>query len=551
MIENHTDRQSMKETVKPVVVAFLNQIEPQDIYAQQSPLGGIGYIRYDLFELWKVYEISEVFGIPSVSWLREIGRRQKENVGYALEVGDPVTAVEVREEYIRILLKQDKVEEAVQCALSITDGIDTSEPKELKPSDYEPASAEALAALIQWSGKCLGAWQLNQKREWVIRDIAIYLIEQGKIKKAEDLLRSTDTEMHSFGVFDALLRHHIEKDDIQAVHELMGSINTRLGELEPESMDYRSSRNECLKFIAKRAIETNDREIAIEYAEEIDVPTDKIAWYEEYVDYLVKQGETNEARQAIDRILDILDEETEWKEMDFEFDESVGRLDWTSRGRERKHFNLYYRATELIELAEQLTDYGGFDDVIDRLVDGSEEDGKDGARYAIDHLAVNDQLYFHEKLIELFTARGDWKMIDQEYHGALRKHPESQDLLNAKLAEILINEDPEQAKEIILSLTNPKIKRQNLLDFYLKCFKRGILDISQWKDYVREIEKIEDTILSQEECGFDTIELVNEGGGGGGDNIPEDNDPSLATVVHFGSSAFLLPRYLESQDVAI
>lgn len=538
MKEEGIDRNLAIETLRPTVDSFLSQLEPQEVHAQPGFLGGIGYIQYDLDELWKLHEISAVFGLPNETWFQEIEKRQKENVEYALEVDDPVTAVEVREKYIQTLLKQNRVQEAIQHALSITDGIDTSEPEKPDPSDFESTSKEAFSALIEWSGKSMGAWQLNQKRGRVIRNIAIHLIEQGKITEAEDLVRRTDEEIQSFSLFDALLGHYQKVDDFQAIHELMGKIDIRLGELEPESIDYRfirATRNKCLQSLANKAIETSDRRIAIEYAEKISVPAAKIAWYEEYVDHLVNQGETTEAKRVVNRIMEMLDQETEWEEENIEFDESVGRLDWTSERRGRKQFSLHNRATKLIDFAEQFTDCTDFDDVVDRLIDGSKEDGNDGIIFAIEHSALKGQVYLRGKLMELFSRRGDWKRMDEEYHETLRRHTDSQDSINAKLAEILINEDPEQAKNIIVSLTDPKIKCNKLSEFYLTCFQRGTLDVSQWRTYAREIEMIENTLLNKGEWNADITELLDEGAKE--EDIPEDNDPSLATVAHFGSWA--------------
>lgn len=539
MKEIGIDRNSALEALQPTVVSFLNQLEPQKVHAQPGPLGGIGYIQYDPSELWKVHEISEVFGIPSVPWLQEIERRQKENVQYALEMNDPVTAVEVREEYIQILLKQDRVEKALLQALSITDGIDLSEVEEPNPADYRPGSDEAFAALIQWSGKRIGVMSINQIRGRVIEDIAIYLIKQGKMKEAEDVLTDTGTDTLSFGVLDALLTHYRDIDDVQAVHELMGTIERTLEEKQPEDFDsrfIRGIRNRCLKYLAIKALESDDERKALEYAEKISVPAAKRAWYEEYLKRLTGRGETRETMRIVNRMLQILNEETEWEAEDADVDESVGTIELRGDRKERKYFDLPHRADKLMELAEQLLEPEGFSDVIDRLIDGSGEEGTDGIIYAIDHSSADGQVYLRGRLMKLFAARGDWKRMDEEYHEALRRHPESQDSINAVLAEILSSQEPEQAKEIILSLADPKKKCQALSEFFVTCLQRGTLDVSEWRIYTREIEMIEDAIRIGGELNVDFAKLLDADGKE--EDIPEENEPSLATIAHFGSWAF-------------
>ena len=377
---------------------------------------------------------------------------------------------------------------------------------------------------------------INQKRDRVIREIAIHLIEQGKIKQAEEVLQDTNTEMRSFGVFDALLGRHIKMDDVQAIHELMRTVDRTLEELDPDAFEnrfIRGIRNRCLHFLATRALETGEKGNALALVEEISVPGIKIEWYREFLERLINQGEKEEAKQVVNRILDILDEETEWEAEDLEYDESIGNIDWRGTGRERKQFSLHNRAKKLIELAEQLIKHDEFDDVVEKFIDGSEADGKDGITFAIEHSSSNGQDHLRGRLMELFAARGDWKRMDEEYHEALRRHPDRQDDINTVLAEILEDKEPEQAKEIILSLSDPKKKSSALSDFYLTGFEGGTIDVSQWRTYAREIETIEDELLNKGEWNADIAELLEEDGIE--EPVPEGSDPSLATVTHFGS----------------
>jgi hypothetical protein len=432
-------------------------------------------------------------GIDVENWNLRVKELRNTRKLEAIELKDYSTALDIEREYIMFLLKTGEPGAALELANKISDDYETEDNK--VDVDKDP-----FTNLLLKMQSDMQKYAIGQARPRILRDIACHFSRLGDIETAKQIMPADENGGNYYYLYSSLAEYYQEKNDLKNLTELVIEFENTNQNSGPGFE--RGSLNQAKAMLAKILFNNGRYKETIHWLTQIDAPRGRTMHMIEAVKKAIKIENWEFARQLSIRVLD-----------------------------ECSEFEAYEAVDDRIGLASSIGQTLGFEDIVERCIEGDDPDGRESIMELIFQADKQTQSSLWGNFLKLVAQMEDWVSFEEYLQLGFQKYPNSQDFFRSLQDSFTKN----ISDDMILQIPDLTNRASVYADFVFANLLNGE-SLESWKPQVDLLESMEDKIVSQEQAESDKSEWDLSALANQDSEVPEDSNK--LTHVTAGNMSF-------------
>ncbi|MBI4064763.1 hypothetical protein HY409_00130 [Candidatus Gottesmanbacteria bacterium] len=502
-----------RDILLPMVTEKIGQFDNTTVFLD-TPLLGVGNsdLRWDLDSIARLAQAAQLLDINPEYWAAAVAVRKEQAETEAIDREDPLTAIEIREEYIRYLCDLGNFQQAIKLASVVTDGIIAASVQHGTFDHSDELNRRASISVQK---------RITLKPGQIYRDIAHALVENGFLEKAIELTALPEMAMHVHAIAYVLIKHHLSHGNTSGILAIIDQAEDVFQAFSSDlwqRIHWNRVRNYAYNALGLLAIQSGSIKEALSHIASVSYRILRIDYAIDAMDGLVVDANYKGVSVMAEAIFgEIAEGYSTVIEMpqDATFslsDEAISPQNAAER---------------LAKLSLTLSKSGQYSDLVDRCLWGIHGDNTVGLFQAIEDTDEFVRPYLFTKVFEVFAARDDFDGLAHYYGECCLAYPARANDFHRAYALLLAQRDEDEARRIVSQIDTTQDRAKAFGHLVLAVLdSRNLL---AWSSYIDELKTLEDHVIGTDDE-WDLDDLDMDGG-------PSDEIGLQKQEVSFGSFA--------------